>query len=113
MEQVIDLTVSIDHLGGVVILALRGPLVVATAPIADVTLNGVIDAGHHDIVVDASSIDSVDSTGVACLLTASDRARDAGGSFVVRNPTQDVGALLQRLRPEALLDSQPSDRAGR
>ncbi len=75
-----------------------------------ITVKGDIDAygGHalrdaitdssevdHDVVVDLSQVDFVDSAGVGVLVGAHRAAEKAGRRFVIRHPSHRVSVLLE------------------
>src|SRR5687768_10024340 len=47
------------------------------------------------IVVDASQVTFIDSTGTQALILANRRCIDAGGSFFIRSPSGPVAQVLQ------------------
>jgi anti-sigma B factor antagonist len=63
-------------------------------------------AGGRDVVVDMSSVTFIDSAGLHALVTARRSQIAAGRSFVLRNPSSSVRAML---RIAGLEESFPLD----
>jgi anti-sigma B factor antagonist len=77
----IDVTAGQDGLSTVV--AAHGELDVLTAATLRTTIGGVIDDGRAHLVLDASGITFMDSTGIGVLVIALRRTRASGGSFAI------------------------------
>lgn len=58
---------------------LRGSLDMATAPSVRAALIEAADEGKHDIIVDCSMLEYLDSTGLGALIGAHKRAHEHGG----------------------------------
>ena len=95
----IDLTTTDD--GRVQLFALGGSLDIATSPSLRATLMEAADRAKHEIVVDLSQLEFLDSTGLGALIGAHKRAAEHGGS--VRLVAQE-GQILRLLRITGLLD---------
>lgn len=95
----IDVT-SVDG-GAVRIFALSGTLDIATSPSLRGALIEAADRGEHEIVVDLSQLEFLDSTGLGALIGAHKRAAEHGGS--IRLVAQE-GQILRLLRITGLLD---------
>ncbi|MEO5680827.1 MAG: STAS domain-containing protein [Acidimicrobiales bacterium] len=78
-----------------VVLRLHGELDMATAELLDEAFAAVLDGGGPGVVVDLANLSFLDSTGIASLLGAGQRAKDHGRSFVVRAPRRPVLKALR------------------
>ncbi len=83
------------------VFALRGSLDIATSPSLRAALLDAADGGHHEIIVDLSLLEFLDSTGLGALIGAHKRAGESGGA--VRLVAQE-GQILRLLRITGLLD---------
>jgi len=76
-------TLSVDimpeHGGEAMVYRLRGSLDLETAPSLRAALNEAADEGKHDIVVDLSHLEFLDSTGLGALVGAHKRALEHQG----------------------------------
>ena len=71
-----------------------GELDVATAPLLNEHLLGLIGAGHH-VVLDLASVEFMDSSGLEVLVTCYSRAELFGSGLVLRRPSYRVRRLLE------------------
>jgi anti-sigma B factor antagonist len=67
--------------GGVLVFKLRGSLDLATTPTVKAALTEATDSGPHDIIVDLTQLEFLDSTGLGVLIGAHRRAAEHAGSF--------------------------------
>jgi anti-sigma B factor antagonist len=95
----IDVTTGDD--GKVSLFALHGSLDLATSPSLRAALLEAADHDKHEIVVDLSGLNFLDSTGLGALIGAQKRATEHHGS--VRLVAQE-GQILRLLRITGLLD---------
>ncbi len=95
----IDVTAARD--GHVQLFALGGSLDIATSPSLRAALMEAADRDKHEIVVDLTHLEFLDSTGLGALIGAHKRAAEHGGS--VRIVAQE-GQILRLLRITGLLD---------
>jgi anti-sigma B factor antagonist len=77
-ELHIDLTTAQD--GKTLVFRLKGSLDIATAPSVRAALTDASD-GKHDVVVDLTSLEFLDSTGLGALIGAHRRATEKGGTL--------------------------------
>src|SRR5262249_46990539 len=66
---------------GVLVFKLRGSLDLATAPTVRAALTEATDTGPHDLIVDLTQLEFLDSTGLGVLIGAHRRAAEHSGSF--------------------------------
>ena len=95
----IDLTAADG--GKTQLFALHGSLDIATSPGLRAALLEVAEDPGHQIVVDLSQLEFLDSTGLGALIGAHKRAGEKGGSL--RLVAQE-GQILRLLRITGLLD---------
>jgi anti-sigma B factor antagonist len=95
----IDLTSVSD--GAVAVFALSGTLDIATSPTLRAALMEAADRDHHEMIVDLSQLEFLDSTGLGALIGAHKRAAEHQGA--VRLVAQE-GQILRLLRITGLLD---------
>ena len=98
----IDVTTAGD--GAIQLFALGGTLDIATSPTLRAALMEAADRDAHDIIVDLSQLEFLDSTGLGALIGAHKRSSEHGGS--VRLVAQE-GQILRLLRITGLLDVFP------
>ncbi|HTA38573.1 MAG TPA: STAS domain-containing protein [Candidatus Acidoferrales bacterium] len=77
-ELHIDLTTAKD--GKTLVFALSGSLDIATSPSVRAALSDASD-GKHDVVVDLTLLEFLDSTGLGAMIGAHRRATENGGSL--------------------------------
>jgi anti-sigma B factor antagonist len=87
--------VTVSRPDGRVLVAVEGELDLAAAPELRKSLAGLPEDGESEIVLDLTRLDFIDSTGLSVLVMAFHRTRAAGGSFVMRNPSQQVMRILE------------------
>src|SRR5580700_11687582 len=67
--------------GGTLVFKLRGSLDLATAPTVRAALSEATEKGSHNLIVDLTQLEFLDSTGLGVLIGAHRRAAEHGGSF--------------------------------
>jgi anti-sigma B factor antagonist len=87
--------VAVTHTGAHAVVALSGELDLASAPALRDCLAGLADEGETQILMDLTDLDFVDSTGLSVLVMDFHRTRAAGGSTVMRNPSEAVMRVLE------------------
>jgi anti-sigma B factor antagonist len=95
----IDVTTVGD--GKIQLFGLGGTLDIATSPTLRAALLEAADRANHEIVVDLSQLEFLDSTGLGALIGAHKRAAEHGGS--VRLVAHE-GQILRLLRITGLLE---------
>ena len=98
-----SLSIDVTTTGGgtVQLFALGGRLDIATSPSLRATLMEAAERKNHEIVVDLTHLEFLDSTGLGALIGAHKRAAENDGS--VRLVVQE-GQILRLLRISGLLD---------
>lgn len=76
----LTIDISTDERTGTHVYKLRGSLDLATAPSVRAALVEAVGAGKHDIVVDLTKLEFLDSTGLGALIGAHRRAIESGGA---------------------------------
>lgn len=87
-----DIDIRAGEDGAATVITVRGELDVLTAASLRTAVGEVIDDGRVHLVLDATDLDFMDSTGVGVLVIALRRTRVSGGSFAI------VGAHGRALR---------------
>jgi anti-sigma B factor antagonist len=95
----IDVSASGDS--HIQLFALGGSLDIATSPTLRAALMEAADRDKHEIIVDLTQLEFLDSTGLGALIGAHKRASEHGGS--VRLVAHE-GQILRLLRITGLLD---------
>jgi len=67
--------------GGTLVFKLRGSLDLATAPTVRAALSEATEKGSHDLIVDLTQLEFLDSTGLGVLIGAHRRTAERGGSL--------------------------------
>jgi len=75
----ISVDIKSQRNGDAVIFTLRGSLDVATAPSVRAALIEAANDGKHDIIVDLTHVEFLDSTGLGALIGSHKRASENGG----------------------------------
>lgn len=96
----IHVEAAVDH--GLKLTTVRGDLDLDSADLLARHLANVGDDEH--VVVDLSEIDFMDSSGLAVILRESMRRREAGGSLLIRRPSDPVRRLLEFCCLEHLIE---------
>jgi len=112
------LTVDIksEHNGSAIVYRLRGSLDLATAPSLRAALIEAANEGKHDIIVDLTELEFLDSTGLGALIGAHRRALENSGRvrLIVRDgPIQrllNITGLMRIFAVYASLEAALSDR---
>jgi anti-sigma B factor antagonist len=93
------LEIAVLRHGDVTSLTLRGPLVLG--PPADnlrQTLDNLVAHGEHQIVLEISGINRLDSSGIGLLVKALQTTKEAGGTVRLVNPPKVVLQTLTMCR---------------
>jgi len=100
-EDTLTIDVSSAQNGRAQLFSLGGSLDIATSPTLRAALLEAADHDGHEIIVDLTTLEFLDSTGLGALIGARKRAAEHGGS--VRLVAQE-GQILRLLRITGLLD---------
>jgi anti-sigma B factor antagonist len=98
------LEVSTEDRNGFVHVALVGELDLSTVAKVQEALQRVEAASPATMVVDLSKLTFLDSTGLRCIVTADERARDAGRRLVVVRGPDAVQRVFTITRLEERLE---------
>ncbi len=94
-----------DH----VVVRLHGELDMATSPALDKALTAAFDGAGTAVVVDLANLTFMDSTGIAVLLGARQRADEGGHSLVVRAPRRAVLKAFRLTGVDQILAIEPDE----
>jgi len=100
-QDSLSIDVSATEDGHAQLFALGGSLDIATSPTLRAALMEAAERDKHEIVVDLTQLEFLDSTGLGALIGAHKRASEHGGS--VRLVTHE-GQILRLLRITGLLE---------
>ncbi len=100
-----DLTVALQDMNGVLVVALRGEVGYASRLGFHSALNAVFTSEPARILIDASSITECDRRGLGALIDAADRATDSGIPLVVSGLTPRHRTMLQKVWRPAVTDA--------
>ncbi|MDQ2663893.1 MAG: STAS domain-containing protein [Candidatus Eremiobacteraeota bacterium] len=78
-EETISIDIKSDHNGDALVFSLRGTLDVTTSPSVRAALIEAAENGKHEIIVDLSQVEFLDSTGLGALIGAHRRALEKNG----------------------------------
>ncbi len=115
-HDALSVDIKSEHDGNAIIYRLRGSLDLATSPSLRAALIEAADEGKHDIVVDLSQLEFLDSTGLGAIIGAHRRALEHGGCvrlIVNEGPIQrllTITGLMSILSVYASLDAALNDR---
>ena len=88
---------------GGAVLELAGEIDLSTAPMVDAQFESLADRGITDVVIDATQVTFMDSSGLAALL-AGQKLIHSKGSSVLVVPSPQVRRLLELLSNEPLVN---------
>ena len=80
---------------GVVVIQPTGRLNMMAAPALRKQLNDLVESGGSRIVVDLSTTEFIDSSGLGALIAALKIARKSGGDLRIAAPTRQVCTVLE------------------
>jgi anti-sigma B factor antagonist len=89
-----DLVVETFRAGSTVVVAVRGEVDIATAPLLRAVLEGVYAAGPRHVEVDLSGTTFLDSHALTTLIVARRRLATTGAELVLREPSRPVARVL-------------------
>jgi anti-sigma B factor antagonist len=93
-SEQLTIDISTDDETGTPVYRLRGSLDLATAASARAALVEAAGAGRHDIVVDLTRLEFLDSTGLGALIGAHRRAVENGGAVRLAVGEGQIARLL-------------------
>lgn len=88
-------------------VVVTGEIDIASAPALAEKFSELIDGGAVLVVLDASAVDFVDSSGLRAIVAASNQLQEAGGQLLIEGmsgamqKTLEVSGLLERYRNAA------------
>jgi anti-sigma B factor antagonist len=89
------LQITHDKDGTHVILVVAGDLDLASATTLVEQASDLIDAGAHDIIVDATALAFCDSSGLGAFVRIANRLRPGGGRLAIAGPSLIVRRVLE------------------
>lgn len=89
-----ELSIDIKNDGDLTVYRLRGSLDLATSPSVRAALMEAASEGKHDLVVDLTKLEFLDSTGLGALIGAHRRALEHGGKVRLAVGEGPIARLL-------------------
>jgi anti-sigma B factor antagonist len=99
-QDILSIDVQTTPDGTAQLFTLHGSLDIATSPSVRAALLEAAEGGQHDVIVDLTNLEFLDSTGLGALIGAHKRSKEHGGR--VRLVAQE-GQILRLLRITGLL----------
>lgn len=93
---------------GVVVVACRGALESATVAKLKSALKPWLTATPRHVVIDATALEFIDSTGLGVLLALQRQTQRGGGSLRICAPSRDVTAILEMTKLARVLAVTPT-----
>lgn len=115
-NDALSVEIKTEHGGDAIVYRLRGSLDLATAPSLRAALLEAADEGKHDIIVDLTQLEFLDSTGLGAIIGAHRRALENDGRVrlvVSDGPIQrllTITGLMRILAVYSSLDAALNDR---
>ncbi|HEY6449516.1 MAG TPA: STAS domain-containing protein [Candidatus Cybelea sp.] len=81
MHDELSIDLSTEEGSGTLVVKLCGSLDLATAPTVRAALSEAAEQSSHDLIVDLTQLEFLDSTGLGVLIGAHRRTIERGGSF--------------------------------
>jgi anti-sigma B factor antagonist len=95
-----DLSIHVHVIDDIDVFELTGSLDIATSPTVRAALTSASERGGHQLIVDLTQVDFLDSTGLGALIGGQRRAREFGGEVRI---VAKEGQILRLLRITGLL----------
>ncbi len=89
-----ELSIDIKNDGDLTIFRLRGSLDLATSPSVRAALTQAATEGKHELIVDLTKLEFLDSTGLGALIGAHRRALENGGKIRLAVGEGQIARLL-------------------
>lgn len=108
-DDVRPLDVTVEKVGDVGVLRLRGDVDHATAPILRRCTESMLGDGARSLVLDLSEVTFLDSSGINSIVRAQNQAHDQGGTVTVRHASAIVRRVMEVTGLGPLLIPGPED----
>jgi anti-sigma B factor antagonist len=95
-----DLSIHVHVIDDIEVFELTGSLDIATSPTVRAALTSASERGGHQLIVDLTQVEFLDSTGLGALIGGQRRAREFGGEVRI---VAKEGQILRLLRITGLL----------
>jgi anti-sigma B factor antagonist len=115
-HDALSVEIKSEHDGDAIVYRLRGSLDLETSPSLRAALLEAANEGKHDIIVDLSHLEFLDSTGLGAIIGAHRRALENGGRvrlIVNEGPIQrllTITGLMRTLAVYGSMDAALNDR---
>jgi anti-sigma B factor antagonist len=94
---------------GVVVVQPTGRLNMTASPSLRKQLSNIVEGGKNRIVVDLSTTEFIDSSGLGALIASLKVAREAGGDLCIAAPSPQVCTVLELSNLDQLLRTCDSE----
>ncbi len=114
MTGVLQFTVTVDGSGlraryidgEPAVLVVSGEVDIATCPVLRRAIDGVLDTGRANVVIDVAAVEFIDAMGIGLLIWAAGQASEAGGRLVLRAPSRAMCRMLSLLQLDGSLPAE-------
>ncbi|MGK2929281.1 MAG: STAS domain-containing protein [Acidimicrobiales bacterium] len=98
------LSITLEMRGASTVVVLDGVVCAYTSPHLDAELHKIEALDRHRLVVDAHSVRTLSSDGLAVLVDHAERCTTAGGELVIREPSPVTRRVLSACDLERLIE---------
>jgi anti-anti-sigma factor len=98
------LELDTEETGGRTRVTLRGELDISSAPVLEEALEKVEEAGPPVLLIDLRQLEFMDSTGLRTVVSADQRARDAGRRLAIVRGPEPVDRIFSVTRLDERLE---------
>ncbi len=95
--------IQVESHGSRRIVRIKGKITFEHCPVLQSRLDGVLEDGVHEIVIDFRDVPFMDSSGVGEILRLYKLVRDRSGEVVLINPNQKLRSLFNMYRFEKFM----------
>ncbi|GAC1501500.1 MAG: anti-sigma factor antagonist BldG [Vulcanimicrobiaceae bacterium] len=104
----LSIDIKTENEAGAVVFTLHGTLDLATSPMARAAFLEAANDGRHEIIVDLSRVEFLDSTGLGALIGGHRRAAESGGGMRLVVNDGPISRLLNITGLMRVLEVYPS-----
>lgn len=96
------------HSDTIAVIRVQGRLDFLSAADAKETITSLVSAGTNNLVIDLTSTEFIDSSGLGSLIGGLKAARQAGGDLRIANPSDQVRSVLRLTSLDRVFQSHPT-----
>ncbi len=105
MAETSTLEITTQEMKRVDLITVSGRVDSSTAPELEEALQGRLDDGRHNLVLDLSDVNYLSSAGLRAMVSALRACKKKGGDVRVANPSERVEEVLELAGLDALFES--------